>query len=150
MPSDVTKTCLGGCLSLSDTLTTGFHKVSSLMSVDRLEITVPVSWALNTNCYVRQPAQISCMVSGCRHVELYHFSDLIIIIIYNYCICKAQTLDKVNSKPTANQSKTHTHTHTISRHARTHAMKPAVGVVGVEQIRIIITERKTSEFLGTS
>ena len=67
----------------------------------------------------------------------------------NYCICKAQTLDKVNSKRTANQSKTHTHTH-ISRHARTHAMKPTVGVVGVEQIRIIIRERKTSEFLGTS
>ena len=49
------------------------------------------------------------------------------------------------------KAKTHTHTHThISRHARTHAMKPTVGVVGVEQIRIIIRERKTSEFLGTS
>ena len=58
----------------------------------------------------------------------------------------------IKSTLSAQQTKakrTHTHTH-ISRHARTHAMKPTVGVVGVEQIRIIIRERKTSEFLGTS
>ena len=46
---------------------------------------------------------------------------LIIIINNNYCICKAQTLDKVNSKRTANQSKKHTHTHTSQD---THAHTP--------------------------
>ena len=35
-------------MSLPGSLAVGFHKVSSL-SVDRLEITVPVGWALNTN-----------------------------------------------------------------------------------------------------
>ena len=49
---------------------------------------------------------------------------LIIIIINNYCICKAQTLDKVNSKRTANQSKTHTHTHTHLK-TRTHTRHEA-------------------------
>ena len=42
----------------------------------------------------------------------------------NYCICKAQTLDKVNSKRTANQSKTHTHTHTHLK-TRTHTRHEA-------------------------
>ena len=61
------------------------------------------------------------------------------------------TLSAQQTKAKRTHTHTHTYTHThISRHARTHAMKPTVGVVGVEQIRIIIRERKTSEFLGTS
>ena len=77
---------------------------------------------------------------------------LIIIIITVFVRRKLLIKSTLSAQQTkAKRTHTHTHTHThISRHARTHAMKPTVGVVGVEQIRIIIRERKTSEFLGTS
>ena len=72
-----------------------------------------------------------------------------IIIIITVFVRRKLLIKSTLSAQQTKAKHTHTHTH-ISRHARTHAMKPTVGVVGVEQIRIIIRERKTSEFLGTS
>ena len=86
-----------------------------------------------------------------RDLLCFLLRDIIIIIIIIITVFVRRKL-LIKSTLSAQQTKAkHTHTHThISRHARTHAMKPTVGVVGVEQIRIIIRERKTSEFLGTS
>ena len=63
---------------------------------------------------------------------------IIITVFVRHKLLIKSTLSAQQTK--AKRTHTHTHTH-ISRHARTHAMKPTVGVVGVEQIRIIIRER---------
>ena len=85
------------------------------------------------------------LLCACRAVII------IIIIIITVFVRRKLLIKSTLSAQQTKAKRTHTHTHThISRHARTHAMKPTVGVVGVELIRIIIRERKTSEFLGTS